>query len=1249
MPFTRSKELRFQFGGMNTNDPLDALANTKYRLAVNIRGMAGQSIRTRPGYTQLFTANGLVTDIRAYATLSTDDLPRILARRSNNAIYLDNGLVVGSLTGSAQGVCMIPYRPNQSPQSWMYIASPNDYQKFSAPDTLNVVTQYKVGIREPQSPPEASPLSLNFYDFTGLAATWAQGGTAGVPANAVRLSDIATAVFTDPASNSIRWYVQVATNKSYQVGMLVNMVKSTGGSFNTIVEDVFPPIQTGATITIKSIYYFTGVTGRCIIVPSQIPNANLRRGSLIALSAGAETCLVLSVTTGPDGTIAIETSTIGTHAAAEIITGLPSIAVSAINATVVAQVISSADITSVLTGPGIGTLTKPLATNPFASVLAPSTSLAQSDDYIVLGIQVDNISRLVQGTITFDIKNGGADYVTDTLYTTFDISNLMFSAIAAKRTDLMLTPEQQESIQTSINYLGPAPSTSLLPSSMPTGVDLYNAINSATPEQVAQYQAYMAWLQQASAITQTITSLTPLPALPRATLMIPIRSLIRVGNDNSRSLANCQGVRISVQSTDTVNIAISSFCLIGGGQPDVGNNVTYQYCFRGRNKLTGAKGNRSPITRYGVSPRRQSVRVEMTDTIIDPQADVFDVYRYGGTITSWQWIGSVANSGTPVVFTDNVFDTAAVGGDILETNNYEPWPSVDLPYSATTGIAAGVTTSIQCLGTCIIVTYSSAAAFTNPAPATIIRWLPGTLIDINGLGSFTLRNRPVAITLAAPPAAFYYAYRFEIIENSGYNIPASLQILEPNLARQILPYLWGPNTQGDIFGCGDPLRPGTVYFIKEHDPDSAPDSYNLELTTPSEPLLGGDIVGGSSLIASSKRWWALNPAFDTPQRYYAVERQIGRGLAAPYGHYADGKLLWFVAKDGIWVTDGSTGESVTDMDLYNLFPHEGVAGQNLIYQGNTIYAPDYKRASTFRLGGANGFVYFDYQDTTGAYHTLVYDTKLKAWCLDEYDVPCSVHYGVEQQEGTLLTPNTLYPMLIQGFNTGVVGKQQDLVNDNGTNITAKLGTAEYNGGDARGNILWNDVLLDAIPSSGISVTPVSDATAIAAVTNIPAALIRTRTPVNVNATAKYLGLYISWTDTLPASPTNLFLAQPLYEILPIALYNWQPEGMGFGIKGYKSIWKMLVAYRATAAVTLTITAYDGYAPTVITLPSTGGAYRKTLFTFTANKALLYFFSASCAALWQPYFDEWEIHVAPWGRQDMCMVFKDITKPIGDGQ
>src|SRR5262245_47387306 len=103
-----------------------------------------------------------ITDIRAYTDIETDSLPRILARDAGNAIWLDDGSQVGQLDGSSQGVSMIPFRPNASPQPWMYIGASEDYKKYSVPGFGNGpppsgVFEYQVGIEEPQEAPTACP------------------------------------------------------------------------------------------------------------------------------------------------------------------------------------------------------------------------------------------------------------------------------------------------------------------------------------------------------------------------------------------------------------------------------------------------------------------------------------------------------------------------------------------------------------------------------------------------------------------------------------------------------------------------------------------------------------------------------------------------------------------------------------------------------------------------------------------------------------------------------------------------------------------------------------------------------------------------------------------------------------------------------------------------------------------------------------------------------------------------------------
>jgi hypothetical protein len=123
------------------------------------------------------------------------------------------------------------------------------------------------------------------------------------------------------------------------------------------------------------------------------------------------------------------------------------------------------------------------------------------------------------------------------------------------------------------------------------------------------------------------------------------------------------------------------------------------------------------------------------------------------------------------------------------------------------------------------------------------------------------------------------------------------------------------------------------------------------------------VLDGLSFVASTMEWWALYPQQNEAQRYSVVKQPMTRGLAAPFGHCNDGKSIYYWAKDGIW---SSSAGSLTDADLANIFPHDGVAGANYVYNGQTVYAPDYAYASQFRLAHANGYLYADYVSSTAA-------------------------------------------------------------------------------------------------------------------------------------------------------------------------------------------------------------------------------------------------------------------------------------------
>jgi hypothetical protein len=334
--------------------------------------------------------------------------------------------------------------------------------------------------------------------------------------------------------------------------------------------------------------------------------------------------------------------------------------------------------------------------------------------------------------------------------------------------------------------------------------------------------------------------------------------------------------------------------------------------------------------------------------------------------------------------------------------------------------------------------------------------------------------------------------------------------------------------------------------------------------------------------------------------------------------------------------------------LYNLFPHEGIAGQAVTYAGVTIPPPDYSRAGTFRLTHANGFLYAIYQDSTGTYRTLVYDIKRDAWCLDVYSPVVSAMHHPEQQAGTLLTSTSRYDELLMATVDGRVATQQDLANDIGGQIPCKIACAEFDGGDARAPKQWGDYFVDLVPaaSAGIQATPMSLGAVAGGVTAIASSPLRSRVPVSMGGiiVSDFMGMLLTWSEdfTVQGVATQFHLWQPSFIIQPARTIGIASWGADFDLHGYGHIRQIAVAWVSTAPVTLTIGVYDGQPPLPIIIPSSGGAYQKQLFPLSPNKGMLYNFQASSAAPFQFFLDDWDVFSGAWSREGPYRVAKDWT-------
>ena len=337
----------------------------------------------------------------------------------------------------------------------------------------------------------------------------------------------------------------------------------------------------------------------------------------------------------------------------------------------------------------------------------------------------------------------------------------------------------------------------------------------------------------------------------------------------------------------------------------------------------------------------------------DPQVNKIDIYRMGGALPSFTYVGTSDNSATP--YTDTLADLAAIDNPLLEFDNYEPFPSIDMPQKGVVDVAAGAVANTM------DVSWDSGDTFN-------VRWLPGTIIVIAGV-AYTFYNRPSSTTALT------------VILQPGQGLPSpttslEYEIQEPDLAAQPSPAMWGPTPDnGGAFAFGlDPLNTGDLLWTKGNNFDAAPDTNRLGVTSPSEPLQNGVITSELSTVFSTERFWLIYPNFADAlagvtgvegQQWTLIQSAATRGLYMRYALDALGSRIAWRAKDCIAMSMGGGPEQSISDDIYNLFPHEGFVPAPITLGGQTVYPPDDTQPSAQTIKIAPGYIFYDYSALTG--------------------------------------------------------------------------------------------------------------------------------------------------------------------------------------------------------------------------------------------------------------------------------------------
>jgi hypothetical protein len=1216
--FTRKPSIsRMRNGGMKLNCAPDAIPEGKFAYLENVRGYYADQITSRPQWAQLSAPAG------GGPVLALE--PALGLYKVGAAIFLSaTSISVGYTPGT--GCSLIPFRPNQSPQAWEYVFDSGKQVKVLPNSAAPVSsTIKKVGIAEPQLPCDAyyGTRYENIYNTFNVAASYTHSGTCSSVSDGQRInpSDTVVGVYNDPVYSTYPGVcsVQVGNTVQYQKGETVTI---DGNEFRVL--DVFPAAT--QSVGVAGVYYFASTIGHCVIVPTNI-NAgagdpgigisqqqllgSLRRGAILNFYIGATlegSCYVWSVTEGPDGSVCIETSTSFQVTTAMVIVAQGAIQISNGELPTIPQIgqsITSSYVAFTVTA-GIGSVEINISAFKPIFIIPSSQGYAfQDDDYLHLSILIDNPNNLISCRIGLDVSDG--TFTKDYYYYEIRPSDLQGALTGSSATQLTQLAAAQ--------LLG---QRSSIDSEQATAYN--NEIFSNSGGQLLAGGGTPLWTE----------------------IVLPLSKFTRVGNDQTKTLANTGYFSFAVNASATVNMAINSFTVYGGGQPDSGASIPYQYRYRARDSQTGAASNWSPVMRYGFSPERTQAQVIIPAQDIDSQADTYDIERMGGALEQFTYIGSILiaqpSGSVSTVFIDNYGDDQVADNDELPEDNYEPFPSIGPPLVT---LSNGATLT----GYVAILQFPSAS--TNASFLQLSNLLPGNEIQV-GQQVYTTYSRPTLLSTIGGVATWLILLQ----ENAGVLAGMQTTISEPALANQTLGQVWGPDDNGCLHAVGDSLRPGGVYNTNPNNPDGCNEGVNFnELCAPTEPLLNGALIQQTSCVASTKRWWAGRSGQDAAGnlKYAYVEIPVGRGLAAIYGICTDGNNIYFVGPDGIYSHSGGPAISLTDEDLYPLFPHEGVLPgnqpQNIVtYSGQTVYAPDYSQAQAFRLAVANGFLYFDYLDSSGTYRTLTCNLLTRGWVVDTFAAVAG--YQISIHAATIAPVNPAPGQTNSQVYAGLAGahhgggaiyiQNSSPVTGTGESVPVIVQTRDETGDDVRASKLFGDAMIDTLPLSALTITPllfgIPQPTTVVPVsaTRIPALPI----DISGEAIAQTMALLITWSDQGVAS--ILFAWQvswvPQPENTARRFTDWDggPGGRNLFFQGFELEADTLNAVKGLAvrdADTLTLHPFKG--PTALTSQVQHNGQQVLPYSFVAPfQAHLVRLEPQDSVLWRMFRVRWITRPTP---------------------
>jgi len=457
-----------------------------------------------------------------------------------------------------------------------------------------------------------------------------------------------------------------------------------------------------------------------------------------------------------------------------------------------------------------------------------------------------------------------------------------------------------------------------------------------------------------------------------------------------------------------------------------------------------------------------------------------------------------------------------------------------------------------------------------------------------------------------------------------------------------LPYVWGPGfNPSRLFGCGDPDRPDSVYFSNPGNADQWGVGQWVDVSSPSDPMQNGCVFNTRVFAFSKERMFELAPALIGGATVTPYQTPCSRGLISPWGLLATARMIYFVAKDGIYVTTGGEETSLVENDIKPLFP----TLDNPLGRTVNGYDPvNLERIEDIRLRFHNDELYFIYRGLIeGQLNMLVYDQNKQRWRAASYPVRITTIYSEEGTQSSLLLGDSTGSLYSTQTGTG------DVLQASTPDISVVIRTGSFDQGLPLNQKEYANVLFDIDPGgatvgSPVTITPLLNGEAITdAAINVTGSG-RQQVPLPLGDVFGFnIEFAITFVRNASINPV-LYQFDTLWRTEPVAVTHWEARETSNGLVGWQHLRDMNIAIRSTTNVTLTLT-FDSTTTQTYVLPSTGGLRQKVYIPMNSNKFKLVRYSLDSTDVTQPfrlYESDLEVRAKQW----LTSLGYAVVKPFG---